>query len=105
MGRIQSDKRSEPGSGCSLASRGGPHDHAQDLASHHGGRPGVVPRRTRYELHAGVLHISGPQIAWHSDVMLRIANVLERLGMEVGCIVGVRFGDNDTRAPDVAVFK
>lgn len=63
------------------------------------------PNDLRYELHEGNLYIISPAIFWHSVVGRRIANALEAAGMVVGTDVGIKFKKNDTRAPDVGVFK
>jgi Uma2 family endonuclease len=63
------------------------------------------PDGVRCELHHGALWITAPPIRWHSRVSRCIAHVLERAGMAAYQEIGVRFGDNDRREPDVAVFK
>lgn len=64
-----------------------------------------LPDDFRYELHEGILHVMPPPIAWHSDVILRIAVHLRTIGMVAYQEIGVKFSEDDERQPDVAVFR
>lgn len=63
------------------------------------------PDALRYELHHGTLCIMSSPIRWHSRISRCVASALERAGMAAYQRVGVRFGDDDKREPDIAVFK
>jgi Uma2 family endonuclease len=58
----------------------------------------------RYELHEGNLVIMSPATAWHYRAGWRLVHYFDQKGLHANGEVGIKFGHNDVRTPDVAVF-
>jgi Uma2 family endonuclease len=59
----------------------------------------------RVELHEGNLVIMSPATAWHSVVILRLANALLAMGLPAITEIGVKRSGRDLRVADIAVFR
>jgi Uma2 family endonuclease len=58
-----------------------------------------------YELDEGSLILMPPMKAWHSDVAMRVCNVLRAQGRHAYQEQGVRLGSRRVRYPDVGAFR
>ncbi|MEV0843509.1 Uma2 family endonuclease [Actinocatenispora sera] len=66
---------------------------------------GLLPPGTRFELHGGNILVMTPATQWHSDVQVRVLNLLRGRGLLAGIEVGVAIAPKQTRVIDVAAFN
>ncbi|BCJ32740.1 hypothetical protein Athai_02430 [Actinocatenispora thailandica] len=66
---------------------------------------GLLPPGTRFELHEGNILVMTPAAQWHSDVQMRVVQMLRERGLVAGMEVGVEIAPEETRVLDVGVFK